>query len=145
MKRIIISLLILTCHLSAYSQTLEDIIEPAADKQSKKIEKPYPTNSYPINFGESDLKDIAAYNGEILSFDVEVIQVEKSRKDTPFYKGKIGNDSIWIFSMINSKSIKVGNKLRVVGYLVPTDELDKKINSDQFQLLSFGVFSKPKN
>lgn len=141
MKKIIFALLILTCQLSASSQTLEDIIAPVADKQRKNTEKKESPNSYPTNFGESNLKDIAAFNEQILSFDVEIIQVEKSRRETPFYKGKIGNGTIWIYSMVNSESIKVGNIVRVVGYLVPTDELDTKINQDQFQVLSFGVLN----
>ena len=143
MKKYTFLLLSLILSFSAIAQTLDDIIEPAADKQKKKVEKKetISENSYPTNFKESDFVNLSDFNQKILSFNITIIRVENSPKNTPYYQGKIGNESIWIFSMLNSKFIKVGNKVRVVGYLISTEEIKSDINTDKFQLLSFGVLN----
>lgn len=129
----------LLCY-SAMAQRLEDIIEPAADKQDvTSTKREINEYSYPINFRESDFENLNTFNQQILSFDVEILRIENSPKNTPYYQGKIGNQTIWIFSMLQSKSLKVRNKVRVVGYLVSTEELKSDINYDKFQILSFGL------
>ena len=146
MKKNLLILLTLISSFSSVAQTLDDIIEPAANKQNTKIEKKETINknSYPTNFNDTDFENITDFNQKVLSFDIEILRLEKSPKNTPYYLGQIGNRKIWIFSMIKSDLIKVGEKVRVIGYLVSTQEIPSDINSDKFQLLSFGVFN-PKN
>ena len=141
MKRTLIILLLLSIYTKASSQNLEDIIEPAASKQKIKkdkidipIEKQYPTN-----FDEFKFEKIENYHEQILAFEIEIIKVKTSHKNTPYYKGKIGNKTIWVFSMINSEHIKKGNKVKVVGYLMSTDEVQSKHAEDKYHLLSFAV------
>ena len=139
-------LLTLIFSFSSVAQTLDDIIEPAANKQNTKIEKKETINknSYPTNFNDSDFENITDLNQKVLSFDLKILRIENSPRNTPYYLGKIGNHKMWIFSMIKSDLIKVGAKVRVVGYLISTEEIPSDINSDKFQLLSFGVLN-PKN
>ena len=143
MNKKILLFLTLILSFASIAQSLNDIIEPATDKQNEKtnIKENLNKSSYPTNFNESDFENISDFNQKILSFDLEIIRVENSSKNTPYYYGKIGNSKIWIFSMINSEFIKVGNKVRVVGYLISTDEIPSDINSDKFHLLSFGVLN----
>lgn len=112
---------------------LENSIEPANSKSSQ---------AYPTNFDQKDFKKIKKRENEIIAFKGKVIQVEKSSKNTPYSKIKIGTKEIWVVSMIDSGFEKVGNKIKIVGYLIPLKKSDyeSKFNDDEYQVLAFGIF-----
>ncbi len=113
---------------------LQNSVEPVANSNIK---------AFPTNFTEKDFKKIKKWKSKIVALDGEVIQVEKSRQNTPYSKLKIGDKEIWIISMINSGFEKVGNKLRIVGYLMEIDsndnEFERKIHKEKYHILTFGI------
>lgn len=113
---------------------LSNSVEPAAN--NKII-------PFPINFNATDFKKINKWKSKIVALNGEVIQVEKSRQNTPYSKLKIGDNEIWIISMVDSKFEKVGNKLRIVGYLIEIDqndnEFERKIHKEKHHILAFGI------
>lgn len=135
-------------------ENVKRIIANDLDKEVDKVSKNEMNNPFPTNFNEKELKralkDSKNYVGKVTSFDAEIIQVEKSRNDTPYYEAKIGKKTIWIISMMNSEFLKVGNTVRVVGYFVlidkEKDEYELKFHNQKFHILSFGVIDiKSKN
>ncbi|SHM82759.1 hypothetical protein [Polaribacter sp. KT 15] len=115
-------------------------IENTAEKASNKKIK-----SFPINFTEKKWKKIKRWKNEIIALEGEVIEIRESRQKTPYSKLKIGEKEIWVISMIDSKFEKVGNKLRVVGYLFEIAENDsqfeRKIHNEKYHILAFGILN----
>ena len=105
------------------------------------------SQSYPTNFDQKDFKKIKKLKNEIIAFKGKVMQVEKSSKNTPYSKIKIGTKDIWVFSMIDSGFEKVGNEIKMVGYLIPLKKSDyeSKFNDDEYQILAFGIFDLKTN
>lgn len=97
---------------------------------------------YPTNFNENDFKNINKWKNKVIALKGEVVQVETSSKNTPYSKLKIGNREIWVISMIDSGFEKVGNEIKVVGYVIPLKKSDfeSKFNDDKYQVLAFGIF-----
>jgi hypothetical protein len=112
---------------------LENSIEPASTNNSQ---------AYPINFERNDLKKIKKWKNKIIALKGQVVQVETSSKNTPYSKIKIGTKEIWVVSMIDSGFEKVGNEIKIVGYLIPLKKSDyeSKFNEDKYQVLAFGIF-----
>ncbi len=99
--------------------------------------------AFPTNFSDKDINKLNKWNGKIVAFDGEVIRLEKSKRNTPYYELRLNNNKIWIVSMINSGFEKIGNKVRVVGYLVEIDKSDNKFerqyHNNDYHVLVFGV------
>ena len=129
---------------------------PSLNKNCEKVKKlidaelensvePANTNNiqaYPTNFEQNDLKKIKKWKNEIVAFKGTVIKVETSSKNTPYSKIKIGTEEIWVVSMIDSGFEKVGNEIKIVGYVIPLKKSDfeSKFNDDKYQVLAFGIF-----
>src|SRR5690606_9969345 len=97
--------------------------------------------AFPTNFNEQDFKKIKKWKKKIIALEGTVVQVETSSKNTPYSKLRIGNEKIWVVSMINSGFEKVGNKIKIVGYLIPVknNDYESKFNQDKYQILAFGI------
>jgi len=117
--------------------TLHDIDDLVIDSSKSG------TKSFPTNFTEKDIEKINKWNEKIIAFDGEISQVETSSLNTPYYKMKLGEKSIWIFSMLDSGFEKKGNKVRIVGYLLPIDTLNNKIehqfHNQDYYVLVIGI------
>lgn len=91
-------------------------------KTTKATEKSFPTNLDQENF-----KSIKQLDGKIVAFDGAIEKVENSRNNTPFYKLRIGNNEyLWTVLMFKNKTNKLGDTIRVVGYLRPATEPNAK-------------------
>lgn len=98
--------------------------------------------SFPTNLNEGNFKKLKKFNGQIVAFDGIIEQIENSRNNTPFYKLKIGeNNYLWTALMFKNDKNILGDKIRVVGYLRPSDpnETEKKYLNGKFMVLSFGL------
>ena len=99
-------------------------------------------NNYPTNFNQKTFveasKDLSSWNGKTISFDAEIIKINKSNPSKPFLKVKLANDQIiWVGDMTNSNFEIVGNRVRFLGYL----NLSDKSNNEEFNELDFVVIS----
>lgn len=132
---------------SLIQRELELVIEPKSDTSSTKSEKATP--AFPINFNKDDLKNakvnLGKWDSKIVAFDADIVRLEKSRRNTPYYQAHIGDESAWVISMIDSDFEKVGNKVRLVGYLIPLDKKEDKyeqqFHQDNFHILVFGIIN----
>jgi Zn-dependent M32 family carboxypeptidase len=111
---------------------LQNSVEPASGKNSQ---------AFPTNFNEDSFKKIKKRENEIVALEGKVIQVETNSKKTPYSKLEIGNKHIWVISMVDSGFEKIGNNIKIVGYLIPLEKNDyeRKFNQDNYQILAFGI------
>jgi hypothetical protein len=103
-------------------------------------------NACPVNFSDNDLEiarnNIKNWNGKIVAFDVEVVQVEMAYQDKPYYKVKLeGGGQFWVGSLVTSGYEKTGSKLRLLGYfsIVEKSDIGTKFHKDGFHILAFAV------
>jgi hypothetical protein len=104
---------------------------------TKANEKSFPTNLNGENFNK-----LKKFNGKIVAFDGIIENIENSRNNTPTYKLKIGeNNYLWTVLMFKNDKNVIGEKIRVVGYLRPSEpnEKEKKYLDGKFIVLSFGL------
>ena len=100
------------------------------------------SRSFPTNINEDNFKTVSSFNGKIVAFDGVIQGIENSRNNTPFYKLKIGGDSyLWTVLMFENKLNKIGDDVRVVGYLIPTEpnEAERKYLDGQYMVIAFGL------
>lgn len=98
--------------------------------------------SFPTNLNEGNFKKLKKFNGQIVAFDGIIEQIENSRNNTPFYKLKIGeNNYLWTALMFKNDKNIIGDKIRVVGYLRPSEpnETERKYLDGKYMVLSFGL------
>jgi len=98
--------------------------------------------SFPTNLNEENFKKLKKFNGKIIAFDGLIEGIENSRNNTPFYKLKIGeNNYLWTALMFKNDKNIIGDKIRVVGYLIPSDpnEIERKYLDGKYMVLSFGL------
>lgn len=99
--------------------------------------------SFPTNFSSSDFANLKKRNGDIIAFDGIIRQQKLSRNNTPFYFLELeGNKKIWTTLMFKNKTNKIGDRIRVVGYL--TKKKDKKpeesyLDNEKFMVIAFGL------
>ena len=78
--------------------------------------------------------EILNHTGKSVSFDGEVIEIEIAYNEKPYFKVKFENEeTIWIASMIVDENVKIGAKLRLLGYIDSVkkdDEIGNKFNKD---------------
>lgn len=104
---------------------------------TKANEKSFPTNLNAENFNK-----LKKFNGEIVAFDGIIENIENSSNNTPTYKLKIAdNNYLWTVLMFKNDKNVVGEKIRVVGYVRPSEpnETEKKYLDGKFIVLSFGL------
>jgi hypothetical protein len=99
--------------------------------------------SFPINFSNKDIKKYKKWEGKIVALEGIIERLEISPRNTPYYKLKVADKSIWIFSMINSGFEKIGKRVRVVGYFLKKDKTDSQsenqFHTDGYHILAFGI------
>ncbi|WNH08817.1 hypothetical protein [Thalassobellus suaedae] len=99
--------------------------------------------SFPTNFSTTEFENLKKWNGEIIAFDGIIRQEKLSRNNTPFYFLELGeNKNIWTTLMFKNKKNKVGDSIRVVGYL--TKIKDKRpeenyLDNEKFMVIAFGL------
>jgi hypothetical protein len=127
---------------SLIQRELESVIEPKSDTKSEKA-----LSAFPTNFNKDDLKSAKVnpgkWDSKIVAFDAAILRLEKSRRNTPYFQMHIGDESAWVISMIDSGFEKVGNRVRLVGYLIPLDKkedtYEQQFHQDNFHILVFGI------
>jgi hypothetical protein len=128
----------LNTHCEQIKELISNELDNSVDESSKSGTKAFPTN-----FTEKDINKINKWNEKIIAFDGEIIRVETSRRNTPYYEMRLGGKSIWIISMVDSGFEKKGNKARVVGYLIPIDKSDNKherqFHNQDYHVLVMGI------
>lgn len=98
--------------------------------------------SFPTNIQEGSEKELYKFDGKVVAFDGTIEKIENSRKNTPFYKLKITNDYyLWTVLMFKNEANKIGDKVRVVGYLRPNEpnEDEKKYLEGKYMVIAFGL------
>ena len=128
MKRIpILILMLLSINLIAQNNV----------ENTKANEKSFPTNLSADNFDK-----LEKFDGEIIAYDGIIDKIENSRNNTPFYKLKIGEKNyLWTVLMFKNDKNIIGDKVRVVGYLRPSEpnETEKKYLDGKYMLLTMGL------
>lgn len=98
--------------------------------------------SFPTNIQEGSIKELKKYDGKIVAFNVTIEEIQNSRNNTPFYKLKINDDNyLWTVLMFKNEINKIGNNVRVVGYLRPSkpNEIEKQYLDGKFMIITFGL------
>ncbi len=118
-------------------------IKSLAKSELEAIKKDgkFPNSAFPTNFNESHFDDLNAWNGKIVALQGDVIQIETSGNNTPYSKLKVGNQEIWVISMIDSGFEIMGAHLKIVGYLSQIKKMDyeKKFSDDAFHIIAMGI------
>ncbi|MBS2101158.1 hypothetical protein [Carboxylicivirga linearis] len=118
-------------------------LELSAQNTTEITEKSFPTNINQDNF-----KYLEKYKGKVIAYDGQIEKTVNSRNNTPFYKLKVGPKKyIWTVLMFNNKSNKVGDKIRVVGYLnlAEPDEKEKEFLDTEYMVIAFGLVDLEKS
>jgi hypothetical protein len=136
-------------NLQLLNQNLEQNLKtqcPAIKKLVEESVKPGKKgNSYPVNFNSRQLeeakKDLKSWDGKIVAFDGEIIEVNFLGPNRPYLKVKLDDQVVWVGSMVNSKFETVGNRIRFLGYFSLTKSGDPggDLNKSGFHILAFGV------
>src|SRR5690554_1776904 len=109
MKKVLLIIIFAISFVSLFGQSVESTIS-ANEK------------SFPTNINEGNFKKLKKFDGKIVAFDGVIEQIENSRNNTPFYKLRIGeNKYLWTVLMFKNDKNKIGDKIRVVGYLSPLE------------------------
>ena len=98
--------------------------------------------SFPTNIQEGSIKELKKFDGKVVAFNGIIEKIENSRNNTPFYKLKISdNNFLWTVLMFKNDSNKIGDEVRVVGYLGPAEpnETEKKYLEGKFMVIAFGL------
>lgn len=98
--------------------------------------------SFPTNIKEGSEKELNKFDGKVVAFDGTIEKIENSRNNTPFYKLKIAADHyLWTVLMFKNEANKIGDKVRVVGYLRPNEpnEDEKKYLDGKYMVIAFGL------
>ena len=99
--------------------------------------------SFPTNFISSDFENLNKINGNIIAFDGTIKLEELSRNNTPFYYLELEEGkSIWTTLMFKNEKNKIGDKIRVVGYLTKIKDLrpeETYLKDEKFMVIAFGL------
>ena len=128
-------------------QSLGTLIKTNCEAVRNLIEKevqPTSSNPYPTNFSSEEYKkakkNLKNWNGKIVAFDGEVLEVQYPFPNKPYLKVKMGNETLWVGSMVNSQYDKVGAAIRFLGYfsLTSEDDFSKSYHKLGCHILAFG-------
>lgn len=105
------------------------------------------SNSCPRNLdGKAYLdlkKSIKKDFNKTVSFDAEVVTVEKGYNGFPYFKVKLDNGQpLWISSMMSNINAVVGQKLRILGYLTlvqSDDAIGMTYNKNGVEVRAFAI------
>jgi hypothetical protein len=100
--------------------------------------------SFPTNIDGRNFTDLKNFNGKIVAFNGIIEANEMSRNSTPFYKLKLDNNNyLWTVLMFKNEISKIGDTLKVVGYLRPVpaelNEIEKKYLKGKYMVIAFGL------
>ncbi|MFA7688055.1 MAG: hypothetical protein WCY25_09330 [Moheibacter sp.] len=98
--------------------------------------------SFPTNIQKGSERELDKFDGKVVAFDGTIEKIENSRNNTPFYKLKIEEDNyLWTVLMFENDANKIGDKVRVVGYLGPNEpnEDEKKYLDGKYMVIAFGL------
>lgn len=129
MKKILLFLFLTVLIANSFGQTTNQITQ-ANEK------------SFPTNLDETNIKKLKKFDGKIVAFDGKIEQIEISRNNTPFYKLRITNDThLWTVLMFDNETNKIDDKIRVVGYLRPSEanESEKNYLDSKYMVIAFGL------
>ena len=99
-------------------------------------------NSFPTNIQKGNNDELEKFEGKIVAFNGTIEKIENSRNNTPFYRLKISNDNyLWTVLMFKNEGNKIGDKVRVVGYLNPAEpnKTEKQYLDGKFMVIAFGL------
>jgi hypothetical protein len=98
--------------------------------------------SFPTNIQIGNIEELKKFDGKVIAYDGTIEKIEMSRNNTPFYKLKISTDSyLWTVLMFKNEANKVGDKVRIVGYLMPSEpnEAEKQYLDTKYMVIAFGL------
>jgi hypothetical protein len=98
--------------------------------------------SFPTNIQIGSIEELKKFDGKIIAYDGTIEKIENSRNNTPFYKLKISVDNyLWTVLMFKNEVNKVGDKVRIVGYLLPSEpnEAEKQYLDTKYMVIAFGL------
>ncbi len=117
--------------------TLTNLFGQIDSRTTKPTDKSFPTNIH-----EGSEKELSKVDGKIVAFNGTIEKIENSRNNTPFYKLKITDGNyLWTVLMFKNEANKIGDKVRVVGYLRPNEpnEDEKKYLDGKYMVIAFGL------
>ena len=120
-----------------FALTFLDLFGQSTSSTTKANEK-----SFPINLSGDNFKKLKKFDGKVVAYDGIIENIENSRNNTPFYKLKISDTNyLWTVLMFKNDANKIGDKIRVVGYLrlVEPSEIEKKYLDGKFMVIAFGL------
>ncbi|WP_310558912.1 hypothetical protein [Flavobacterium sp.] len=100
------------------------------------------SKSFPTNIQEGNENELSKFDGKVVAFNGTIEKIENTRNNTPFYRLKITDDNyLWTALMFKNEANKIGDKVRVVGYLRPNDpnEAAKKYLDGKYMVIAFGL------
>lgn len=99
--------------------------------------------SFPTNFNSKTFKKPDKYVSEIIAYDGTIKEIQTSKNNTPFYKIDLGNNKIlWTVLMFANPENKVGDKIRLIGYLNKIDhnlDSEKYLKSHDYMVIALGL------
>ncbi len=98
--------------------------------------------SFPTNLSSENIKTLKEFEGKIVAFDGTIEKIENSRNNTPFYNLKISDNAhLWTIFMFKNETNKIGDTIRVVGYLnrIEPNENEKKFLDGDYMAIAFGL------
>jgi hypothetical protein len=98
--------------------------------------------SFPTNIQKGDIEELEKVEKKAIAYDGVISKIENSRNNTPFYKLKISEDNyLWTVLMFKNDINKIGDKIRVVGYLIPAepDASEKQYLDTKYMVIAFGL------
>ena len=117
---------------------LSIILTSCVSAQTKATSK-----SFPTNFSISDFENLEKLNGDIIAFDGIIKQEKLSRNNTPFYFLELEKEKgIWTTLMFKNDKNKIGDEIRVVGYLTTVKDLrpeENYLDGEKFMVIAFGL------
>ena len=99
-------------------------------------------NSFPTNIYHGSIGELEKFEDKIIAYDRIIEKIEISKNNTPFYKLKIGDQNhLWTVLMFKNDTNKIGDKIRVVGYLVTVDpsETKEQYVDTKYTVIAFGL------
>jgi hypothetical protein len=98
--------------------------------------------SFPTNLSKGDFHKLKAFEGKVVAFDGIIEKIENSRNNTPLYKLKLDSSNyLWTVLMFKNNVNKIGDQVRVVGYLTLNEpnETEKNFLDGTYIVIAFGL------
>ena len=129
MKKIISILVFAFSTTTLLGQSNEPITKPNA-------------KSFLTNIQKGNIEELEKFNGKVVAYDGIIEKIENSRNNTPFYKLNISEKNyLWTVIMFNNDINKVGDRIRIVGYLIPSEpnDTEKQYLDTKYMVIGFGL------